>query len=54
MDDRVQEIAEKNQVKPAQVYANLQKSGNLEGLERDLTEQKVYSFLKAESTVTDT
>lgn len=54
LDDRVQEIADKNQVKPAQVYANLQKSGNLEGLERELTEQKVFDFLKAESTVTDT
>jgi trigger factor len=54
VDDRVQEIADKNQVKPAQVYANLQKSGNLGGLERDLTEQKVYDFLKAESTVTET
>ena len=54
VDDKVQEIADKNKVKPAQVYANLQKSGNLEGLERDLTEQKVYDFLKAESTVTDT
>jgi trigger factor len=54
VDDKVQEIADKNEVKPAQVYANLQKAGNLEGLERELTEQKVYDFLKAESTVTDT
>jgi trigger factor len=53
VDDRIQEIAEKNDVKPAQVYANLQKSGNLEGLEREITERKVYDFLKDQSTVTE-
>jgi trigger factor len=51
IDVRVQEIAEKNDMKPAQIYANLQKSGNLEGLERDIMEQKVYDFLKSESTI---
>ena len=51
VDDRVQEIADKNDAKPAQVYANLQKAGNLEALEREITEQKVYDFLKGESTV---
>ncbi len=54
VDDRVQEIAEKNDAKPAQVYANLQKAGSLEALERDITERKVYEFLKSESTVTET
>ncbi len=54
VDDRVQEIAEKNDLKPAQVYANLQKAGNIEALEREITEEKVYDFLKAESTVTET
>jgi trigger factor len=51
VDDRVQTIAEKNNAKPAQVYANLQKAGNLEVLEREITEQKVFEFLKAESTI---
>lgn len=51
VDERVQTIAEKNDVKPAQIYANLQKSGSLEGLEREITEQKVYEFLKSQSTV---
>ena len=54
LDDRVQEIAEKNDAKPAQVYANLQKAGNLDALEREITETKVYDFLKGESTVTET
>jgi len=53
IDARIQEIAEKNGLQPAKVYADLQKSGNLEGLERDMTERKVYEFLKGESTVTE-
>jgi trigger factor len=51
VDDRVQEIAEKNDTKPAQVYANLQKAGSLEALEREITDRKVYEFLKGESTI---
>ncbi len=51
VDERVQSIAERNELKPAQVYANLQKSGNLDGLEREITEEKVYEFLKSQSTV---
>jgi trigger factor len=51
LDDRVQEIARKNDLKPGQVYSNLQKSGNLEALEREITEKKVWEFLKGQSTV---
>jgi len=51
VDERVQEIAEKNDVNPAQVYANLQKSGGIESLEREITERKVFDFLKSQSTV---
>ncbi len=54
VDERIQEIAEKNDAKPAQVYANLQKAGSLDALEREITEKKVYDFLKGQSTVTDT
>jgi len=53
VDDRVQEIAERNGMKPGQVYSNLQKSGNLEALERELTEKKVWAFLMEQSTVTE-
>ncbi len=53
LDDRVQEIAEKNGMKAGQVYSNLQKSGNLEGLEREITEKKVWDFLLTQSTVED-
>jgi trigger factor len=51
LDDRVQEIARKNDLKPGQVYSNLQKSGNLEALEREITEKKVWDFLMGQSTV---
>ena len=51
VDERVQAIAEKNNAKPAQVYAQLQKSGNLDALEREITDQKVYDFLKSQSKV---
>jgi trigger factor len=51
VDERVQAIAEKNSAKPAQVYANLQKSGSLDALEREITERKVFDFLKGESAI---
>jgi trigger factor len=51
VDERVQEIAEKNDAKPAQVYANLQKAGSLDALEREITDRKVFDFLKGESTI---
>jgi trigger factor len=51
VDERVQEIAEKNNLKPGQVYSNLQKAGNLEALEREITETKVWEFLREQSTV---
>jgi hypothetical protein len=40
-------------MKPGQVYSNLQKSGNLETLEREITEKKVWSFLMEQSTVSE-
>jgi trigger factor len=51
VDDRVQEIARKNGMKPGQVYSNLQKSGQLDALEREITETKVWNFLMEQSTI---
>jgi trigger factor len=51
LDERVQEIARKNDLKPGQVYSNLQKSGNLDSLEREITESKVWEFLKEQSSI---
>ena len=53
LDRRVEDIAEKNQTSPEKVYANLQKSGRLEALERELTERKVFEFLKQQSEITE-
>lgn len=53
LDERIEDIAAKNQTSPEKVYANLQKSGRLEALERELTEQKVFEFLKGQSEITE-
>ena len=53
LDGRIAEIAEKSGDTPAQIYANLQKSERLEALEREITERKVFDFLKAQSEITE-
>ena len=53
LDARVEVIAEKNDSTPAQIYAGLQKAGRLEQLEREITERKVFDFLKEQSEITD-
>lgn len=53
VDDRVQEIADANDANASEVYARLQKAGRLEQLEREITEGKVFDFLKEQSTVVD-
>ena len=53
IDARVEEIAEANNRTPAQVYAGLQKSGRLEMLEREITETRVFDYLKEQSEITD-
>ena len=53
IDARIEEIAEANDANPAKVYAELQKAGRIEALERDLTEHKVFDFLREQSEITD-
>ena len=53
IDERVEEIAGKNDAGAAKIYAELQKSGRLEALERELTENKVFNFLKDQSEIID-
>jgi len=52
LDERVEEIAKKSGDTPAKIYANLQKSERLEALEREITERKVFEFLKEQSEIT--
>lgn len=51
LDQRIEEIAAANDTDPAKVYAQLQKSGRLEQLERELTERRVFDFLKSQSEI---
>ncbi len=53
IDERVESIAEKSGTTPAQVYAELQKAGRIEGLEREITESKVFDYLMGQSEITD-
>jgi trigger factor len=52
IDARIEEIASANETTPAKVYANMQKAGRLDALERDLTERKVFGFLMEQSEIT--
>jgi trigger factor len=51
LDERIEEIAEKSGVSTAEVYARLQKAGRLETMEREVTEEKVFAFLKEQSEI---
>ena len=53
LDSRIAEIAEKSGDTPAKIYAKLQKSERLEALEREITERKVFDFLKEQSEITE-
>ena len=53
VDDRIEEIAERSDASASEVYARLQKAGRLESLEREITERKVFEFLKEKSEIVD-
>jgi trigger factor len=53
LDDRIEEISEKSGDTPAKIYASLQKGERLEALEREITERKVFDFLKEQSEITE-
>lgn len=53
IDQRIEEIAERNGSTPEKIYASFQKAGRLEALEREITERKVFDFLKSQSEITD-
>jgi len=53
VDDRVEEIAEANDADVSRVYAQLQKAGRLEQIEREITERKIFDHLKEQSTIKD-
>lgn len=51
VDTRIQEMAEKRGANPGQVYAQLQKAGRLQEIERGITEDRVFAWLLARNTV---
>jgi len=53
IDARVEEIAEANDTMADKVYAEMQKAGRIETLERELTERRVFEFLMEQSEITD-
>ena len=54
VDAKIQEMAEKRNQNPGQVYAQLQKAGRLREIERGITEDRVFAWLLARNTVEQT
>ncbi|MEO7360702.1 MAG: trigger factor [Gemmatimonadaceae bacterium] len=52
VDARIEEIAKAQNAEPGQVYAQLQKSGRLTEVERELTESRVFAWLLERNPVT--
>jgi trigger factor len=52
VDARIEELAKARNADPGQVYAQLQKSGRLQEIERELTENRVFGWLLEKNPVT--
>ncbi len=52
VDARIEKLAKARNVDPGQVYAQLQKSGRLQEIERELTEDRVFGWLLEKNPVT--
>jgi trigger factor len=51
VDAKIQEMAEARKVPAGQLYASLQKAGRLPVLEREIMEERVFTWLLAQNTV---
>lgn len=51
IDERIEALAEQHERSASEVWIELEKSGQLDALERDITEEKVFDFLKSQSTI---
>ncbi len=51
LDQRIQALAAARGLSPNEVYAQLEKAKRLQELERGITEDKVFEFLKGQSTI---
>jgi trigger factor len=52
VDARIEELAKARNADPGQVYAQLQKQGRLQEIEREITEERVFNWLLEKNTVT--
>jgi trigger factor len=53
IDTRVEELAKKHEREPREIWLELEKSGQLDMVEREITEEKVFDYLKSQNTVTE-
>jgi len=51
IDARVEELAATHGRTPSEVWLQLEKSGQLQALENEITEEKVFDYLKSQNTV---
>jgi len=51
IDDRIAEMAAKRNIDPGKLYAQLQKAGRINELERSITEDKVFKWLFERNTI---
>ena len=52
VDAKIEEMATSRNVDPGQVYAQLQKAGRLQEIEREITEDRVFAWLLERNQVT--
>ena len=52
VDARIEELAKARNLNPGEVYAQLQKAGRLQEIERELTEDRVFAWLLERNPVT--
>ena len=52
VDKKLEEMATSRNVDPGQVYAQLQKAGRLQEIEREITEDRVFAWLLERNQVT--
>src|ERR1700752_3396167 len=51
LDERIQQLAERRGMKPAELYASLEKAKRLRDVARSITEEKGFPYLLSQSTV---
>ena len=51
LDERIQQLAERRGMPPAELYASLEKAKRLRDVARSITEEKVFTYLLSQSTV---